>query len=164
MNKSTDGMMAVRKLWDVGLGLKAGVLLNEQLPITSQPKWAANILRLVKAKSGVEHDCIDLAIIVATDHSKWNRGHYVFSETRKATLRLDEKQPHEWTEDEETLHWVLALTELVAKVTYNATNPVDEFDKDSAAWVVASLRGFVDLWRMDSEFAEKAWHFATDVS
>ena len=51
---------------------------------------------------------------------------------------------------------LLSLAELVAKVTYNAVDPPDEFDEDSGWWIAASLRGFVDLW-MDDEFSKVAW-------
>ena len=43
------------------------------------------------------------------------------------------------------------------KVTYNATNPNDEFDEDSGWWIVACLRGFVDARWKDEEFATAAW-------
>jgi hypothetical protein len=48
------------------------------------------------------------------------------------------------------------LAELVAKVTYNATDPPDRFDEDSGWWIAACLRDLVDRLG-DEEFSEAAW-------
>jgi len=52
--------------------------------------------------------------------------------------------------------FLLSLAELVAKVTYNAVDPPDEFDEDSGWWIAASLRAFVERWN-DTNFSEAAW-------
>jgi hypothetical protein len=41
------------------------------------------------------------------------------------------------TKDQETLASLLLLAEMVAKVTYNATDPPDEFDENSGWWIAA---------------------------
>ena len=60
------------------------------------------------------------------------------------------------TKEQELLGWLLALAELVAKVTYNATDPQDEFDEDSGWWIAPCLKGFLDSLN-DNEFSNVAW-------
>ena len=57
---------------------------------------------------------------------------------------------------------LFALAELVAKVTYNAAEPPDEFDQDSGWWIASELRYFVDLWN-DKSFSESAWLALTNA-
>ena len=52
---------------------------------------------------------------------------------------------------------IVALAELVAKVTYKRHGPPDPFDKDSGRWIAASLRDFVDEFRGDEEFSKATW-------
>ena len=75
---------------------------------------------------------------------------------RKSTLELDRIRERGLTKDQELLGWLLALAELVAKVTYSATDPPDEFDEDSGWWIAPCLKGFLDSLN-DSEFSNAAW-------
>jgi hypothetical protein len=54
----------------------------------------------------------------------------------------------------------LLLAELVAKVTYNSTNPPDEFDEDSGWWVAPCLKDILDFVD-DEQFSTAAWAVLT---
>lgn len=51
---------------------------------------------------------------------------------------------------------LLPLGELVAKVTYNATNPMDEFDEDSGWWIAPCLQDILSRLN-DDAFSNEAW-------
>jgi hypothetical protein len=69
-------------------------------------------------------------------------------------LRFERKR--KLSREKTLLLYHLSLAELVAKVTYNASEPRDPFDEDSGWWIVVSLKGLVDLWN-DEEFSRRAW-------
>ena len=50
----------------------------------------------------------------------------------------------------------LYLAENVAKVLYNATNPVDPFDEDSGWWTVSCLKDYLDCVG-NAEVSGAAW-------
>jgi hypothetical protein len=144
--------------WRGGKPLEAGRLIFESLPTTVRPKWAAEILRLVLDKSRIDPSPFWLLLQTADHQAMWGNGHRVFSMLRASTLDLLQLQKTQGLTKEQTLlAGILSLAELVAKVTYNATDPPDEFDEDSGWWIAACLRGFVDnVWR-DEEFSKAAW-------
>jgi hypothetical protein len=98
-------------------------------------------------------------VLYTADHQAiWGNSHRAFSTLRASTLELDElERTRGLTEDQKLLGSILSLAELVAKVTYNATNPPDEFDEDSGWWIAACLKGFVDHRWSDDEFSQAAW-------
>jgi hypothetical protein len=159
MLQMDDGHLAqAAEFWANGRPLEAGKLVYENLPPRSRPGWASRILKLVLDRSGIRSPLFDQVLVVADHEDKWKNGHRVFSTLRESTLRLDElSRDHGLSEGEKLLASVLSLAELVAKVSYNATNPPDEFDEDSGWLIAAYLRGFVDhRWR-DEQFATAAW-------
>jgi hypothetical protein len=144
--------------WAKGESLEAGKLIYENIPSNARPKWGARLLKLVLDRSGIESSLVDEVLYVAEREAMWGDGHRLFSKLRDKTLELLKVQEsQELTKEEELLYSIVSLAELVAKVTYNATNPDDEFDKDSGWWIVASIRGFVDHVWSDDEFANSAW-------
>lgn len=151
-------MQQVAECWCGGRPLEAGQRIFERLPNEIRPKWASRILRLVIEKAEIRCAVFDQVLRTSDNRAFWANGHHVFSIVRAETLNLDEKRRTTGLSDEEdTLACILAIGELVAKVTYNATSPTDEFDEDSGWWIAASLRGFVEhLWK-DEEFSKAAW-------
>ena len=145
-----------KKLWDEGKGYEAGLLLCKQIDAVSSPSWAAHVLRLVIGQSGIAHPVLDEVLDCAADPAKWSEGHKVFDRVRRQVLKLDEQLRQQKSREDEELNHVLGLGELVAKVTYNATNPSDEFDEDSAAWLVAVARGFAKM-ADDVGFEQQMW-------
>lgn len=144
--------------WAKGKSLEAGKLIYENLPSQARPKWAARILKFVLERSGIRSPLFSQVLTVADHEDMWKSGHQVFSTLRHTTLRLDElRRGSGLTKDDEIFASVVSLAELVAKVTYNATNPPDEFDEDSGWWIVASLRELVDQRWSDEHFVTAAW-------
>ena len=142
--------------WLGGDPLKAGELIFESLHADDRPGWAAGILRLVLERTKVRSPAIDHILYVADRARKWKGAHAAFSAARREVLILDKlARLGGLAEDQKTRLHVLALAELVAKVTYNAIDPPDEFDEDSGWWIARCLRGFVNP--RDQAFAEAAW-------
>lgn len=137
--------------WSSGNSLLAGRMIFESIPNHLRPKWAAGILRLILARSGIQSPLFDKVIRTAENPAVWVNGHRVFSAVRDEVLKYDLPRQHG------LLYYTLCLAELVAKVTYNATNPPDEFDEDSGWYIVPTVRGFVDRVWSDEDFSKAAW-------
>lgn len=150
------------KQWHGGQALEAGRLLLENLPTHLRPIWASNILRLVLGRSGVDPSLFHQVLYTAEHQPMWANGHRTFSILRNSVLELDElERTIGLTKEQKLLKYVLHLAELVAKVTYNAVSPPDEFDEDSGWSIAASLRGFVDHYWREDKFAQAAWSALT---
>lgn len=144
--------------WANGESLAAGKLIYENLPSDARPRWAARILRLVLEHSSMEPSLFQEVLMTADNEALWQNGHRVFSALRNMTLRLDQRR--QWwglRKHEELLAEILLLAELVAKVTYNATEPLAPFDEDSGWWLASSLRSFVDRPGSDERLKNAAW-------
>src|SRR5262249_10829804 len=146
-----ENVETIRHYWTHGQSLEAGKLVYESLPAHYRAKWAVNILRLVLSRAGCETESISQLLRIADHESEWLDAHGAFSDVRSDVLQFDRRYaqyPRDLTE-EENLRWhVLLLAELVAKVTYNATDPPDPFDEDSGWWIAKWLRGFADAnWK-----------------
>jgi hypothetical protein len=157
-NNDKDYLRRAAEFWKEGQPLEAGKLIFENLPSQTRPKWAAKILRLVLGRSGVDQTPFWMVLHTADHQAMWGNGHRAFSMLRGEVLKLDGLRSRGKLASEQVLlAEVLSLAELVAKVTYNATDPPDEFDEDSGWWIAACLRGFVEnVWR-DEEFSKAAW-------
>lgn len=143
--------------WDAERGYDAGVLICKHINLQQQPLWAANVLRFMIQRAGMYHPIVERAEQLAKDPSKWKQGHDIFSEVRKVTLVHDEQSKE--TSADNILAWILSVAEQTAKVSYNATSPPDEFDEDSAAWIIACLRGFASTMN-DGRILDEAWQIA----
>jgi hypothetical protein len=144
------------ELWNGGQALEAGKIIFDSLPIHAQPGWAAGILRLVLQQSGVQLKQIDRVLRIADRPEEWKKAHDAFSWVREQTLKLDKEREHGSTDEQKILGGVLSLAELVAKVTYNATEPDDGFDEDSGWRIASNLRAAVNWWK-DEDFTQAAW-------
>jgi hypothetical protein len=143
--------------WNGGQALEAGRLLHDNLPVEARPPWAVRILKLVLDKSGADRSHFGRILHTADHPRQWANGHRCFDLIREETLKCDElRKMGRPTNDQEMFASLLSLAELVAKVTYNAVDPPDEFDEDSGWYIAASLRGFVDRWK-DDDFSKAAW-------
>ena len=136
--------------------LEAGKLLFENLPANVRPKWASRILKLVLGRSGIRLPAVERVLYIADHTTEWKNAHRAFSKVRKSTLGLDRLRARGLTKKQELLGWLLALAELVAKVTYNATNPSDGFDEDSGWWIAPCVKDFLESLN-DNEFSKVAW-------
>jgi hypothetical protein len=143
-----------RSLWNKGNALEAGKLIFENLTVGTRPQWAARVLRLVVDRTGVKSPPVELAISIANTPNDWGKAHDAFSTVRDATLELERLK--QLSPPQTLLLMHLCLAELVAKVAYNETNPVDEFDEDSGWWVAPCLKDLLDSFD-DEKFSEAAW-------
>jgi hypothetical protein len=143
-----------RGLWNKGDALEAGKLIFENLPVGTRPQWAARVLRLVVDRTGVKSQPVEIAISIANSPNDWGKAHDAFSTVRHATLELDRLSA--LSPQQTLLLELLVLAELVAKVTYNSTNPDDEFDEDSGWWIAPCLKDILDSLN-DEKFSAAAW-------
>ena len=156
-NHDDNHLERAREYWQGGQPVEAGRLIHDNLPADARPAWAARILRLVLDRSGTDRSHFERILHTADHPRQWANGHRCFDLLRDETLKCDDlRRNGRLTKDQEMVAYLLSLAELVAKVTYNAVDPPDEFDEDSGWWIAASLRGFVDLWK-DDEFSKAAW-------
>jgi hypothetical protein len=152
-----DHLGHARGYWQSGRPVEAGRLIHDNLPAEARPAWAARILRLVLDKSGARRTPFHRILETAENPRWWANGHRCFDLLRDQTLKFgDLRRNRGLTKDQEVVAHLLSLAEIVAKVTYNAVDPPDPFDKDSGWWIAASLRAFIDMWN-DEEFSETAW-------
>ncbi len=98
----------------------------ENLPNDARPSWAGNILACFDSHiiSKIPTEILDLYPIII-DKYKWNKAHNQFSRIRDLLLQYTSAYPPNY----------LSLAELVAKVTYNASGALDEFDEDSGHYI-----------------------------
>ena len=140
--------------WNDGEPIEAGRLIFESIKKQDQPAWAANVLQRVVDRTGIKSIVIENILRCAKSPQDWNGGHKAFSLAREATLKLEESG--NLSVEQELLLCTLLLAELVAKVTYNATDPVDEFDEDSGWWIAVCLKDILQLIG-DDKFSEVMW-------
>jgi hypothetical protein len=152
-----------KKLWNDDKGYEAGLLIWNGVGNSRGPIWAARVLETVVKQTGINHPVLGEVFECAHNPSRWHDGHKVFDSVRHYVLKLDEQLRKQRLPELETLNHVLGLGELVAKVTYNATNPLDEFDEDSAAWIVALARGFANVSN-DEVFEQQIWNAVTSIA
>jgi hypothetical protein len=163
-DKFSDDIARASEYWQAGQPLDAGRLIYANLPVDHRPAWAVRILRLVLDRSGADLTPFYRILDTAENPRWWANGHRCFDLLRDATLQQGERRGAQGqSEDQEVLASLLSLAELVAKVTYNAVDPLDPFDEDSGWWIATLLKSFVDRWN-DAAFGNAAWKALTDRS
>jgi hypothetical protein len=151
---TSDILTKARSRWTEGQTLEAGKLIFDSLPSEVRTQWANNILRLVVERTGIKSDVIERVISIANRPEDWGKAHDAFSAVRAKVSKLE--GPAALNPQQQLLLRHLLLAELVAKVTYNATNPPDEFDEDSGWWIAPCLKGILDLVD-DTASSEAMW-------
>lgn len=137
----------------------AGRVLFDLVPLAEKPAWAARVLRA--AMAGIPQVPASVARVerlASGPRWGWVGCHGAFSAVRVDTMRLDGKMyGGVWLPlpEQAVLH-VVELAELVAKVAYNSTEPVDEFDEDSGWSILAfALHTITDA--NDPAFEREVW-------
>jgi len=143
-------------LWNANRALEAGELLSTQIPDVVRPIWATRILDLCRGRIRFPL-AVHAVSFIAKHRFLWRWGHVAFDEVRCLTLRYEKSK-----NKNELYGCLLYLAENCAKITYNATNPLDPFDDDVGAWMVSCLRYLVDKVN-DPEFETQAWQLATHI-
>jgi hypothetical protein len=140
---SADFFWAARNTFESGDAIDAGKLICENLSPRELVAWAVATLKVVIDDPAVKCPEIINIASIADDPTRWTSAHDAFRVARRAGLELDKvREPSR--EQHLRLH-ALCLAELVAKVTYNATNPDDEFDEDSGWWIVPVIKDLIDV-------------------
>lgn len=152
----------IRAQWEEGDALEAGRLIFENLYKRGRVEWAADILKAIVDRTGLTSPATEKLLRVAADSARWNQGHKAFGAARGEVVRL-EAIPRRSLEQEILLLQTL-IAELVAKVTYNETEPVDEFDEDSGWWIAPCLKDVLNAIG-DDAFARAMWFrlYRTDL-
>jgi hypothetical protein len=165
--KAREHLELAARYWREGQPLEAGRLIFECLPTEVRPTWAVGILTRVLDRGRVDlREALDeVQDVYSTfgrvlEDAKHPR---LWADARRAYDYLggdsesgEEQEPPGLTDAQKTLFRTCSLAQLVAKVTYNASDPPDPFDENSGWRIAESLRGFVDLWQ-DEEFSQAAW-------
>jgi hypothetical protein len=126
----------VSRLWKEREYVRVGHILFDAIPSELRPIWAVNLLKIMVKKTGLSTIEIENLITVASDPSTWNQAHAAFSAIRKQVRKLENARPV--LQDKRLLLNLYYFAEIVAKVTYNATDADDKFDEDSG-WHLPSI-------------------------
>lgn len=140
--------------WNDRDPIEVGRIIFESIKKQDQPAWAANVLQKVVDRTGIESIAVENILRCAKSPQDWKEGHKAFSLARDATLKLEKSG--DLSSEQKLQLCTLLLAELVAKVTYNATDPIDEFDEDSGWWIAESFKHILQLLG-DDKFSEIMW-------
>jgi len=146
-----DAKSQAKDLWKTGDHLESGRVLFENLPKDEQVTWAVAILDFTTEWLDVWMCGIWELKRVARKRRRWRAAHQAFTKIRGTTLRLERRKT--LTPVQERMLCQCFVAENVAKVIYNATDPIDPFDEDSGWWIVPCLKSCIDCLAMP-EFDE----------
>lgn len=153
-----DRMEIAKRFWAIRKPLRAGRIIFERIPSELRPKWAARIFKLVLDHSHHQLPLFHDVLTMANDQQLWGNGHNMFSDVRTIMLKMNKIQLERgFTDDEVEFTAIVALAELVCKVTYNSTLPPDEFDEDSGWHIAVVLKGIAARVWTDETFSRDAW-------
>lgn len=106
-------------------GADGGRRIFLAVPVNARPGWAATLLELLAPYEPAIPSEVQELLHLIEDDKRWPEAHRQFNRIREVSLR----QPQ---------NTFLDLAELVAKVTYNASNSPAPFDAD-AGWYIPAL-------------------------
>jgi len=149
-------LLEAERLWTSGKTWEAGEILFARIPEPDRPAWAARCLRLAVEYSGATLKIIQDVLNLAESRKRWKYGHDVFDKVRTQTLSMDEKsRSRTLSQSEQKELWLLEIAELVAKISYNATDPYDPFDDDTGHRMAQHLHAYSEF--IGANFRQKAW-------
>jgi len=128
--------------WLRGTPYEAGRLLFENLPLEISPAWGLEILKMVVRNCELSFCYLEPLEKLVENPKKWKQAHGLFDLIRRSLLKLDKLGESSETAsvpaELDCLIRIHVLGELVAKITFNATNPRDPYDYDSG-WGIVTL-------------------------
>ena len=148
-------------LWSKGKILDAGRLLFQSLDPEDRPTWSCDILRNAIRKTGFQVPVAENVLKMGGDSTKWSQAKTAFSEVRQETLRLEGIQKR--SPEERVMLRLLYVAELVAKVLYNCTDPLDPFDEDSGWWIASCFKDLIELFE-GANSSSVAWSVLTQTA
>jgi hypothetical protein len=121
---------------DIKQNTAIGQKIFESIPNNSIPAWSGAILSCFdNYLKQIPEPVLDLFTII-NDKSKWSEAHEQFTNIRRFLLANKSFQPESY----------LLLSELVAKVTYNASGQPAPFDSDSGFYIPSLAISTVDFF------------------
>lgn len=130
--------------YDIKTNIKIGKQIFENIPNDIRPDWAGFVL------SQFNHYIKDIPLSVfelysiIDDKDRWKEAHEQFTKIRMFGLENRNYKPEDY----------LRLAELVAKVTYNASEQVAAFDNDSGHYIASlalKIAEYFDEDKLDEE-------------
>jgi len=91
------------------------------------------------------------------DRKRWNTAHDHFDCTRQKLIEMS-------TDSNETNKYnmhLLGLVEIMLKLVYNLTNPLDPFDMDTGWWLVPSYKNILITFN-DPQILDVGWNIIAD--
>ena len=140
--------------WNLDQPYEAGRCLCEGIRLVDRPEWAADILEAVIDRTGLQAPAVQSVLDLARDSKRWIEAHDAFSVVRRENLKIERDGLA--SVERSLLLAQLRLTELVAKVTYNAAFPLAPFDGDSGWRIPGQVREVLGLLG-DGVFSEYMW-------
>ena len=129
LQKTNDCLEQAQLFWQANQPREAGRLIWEHIPVKKRVEWATRVLSMVVERTGITSAPVNNVLQIANNPAKWRSAHDAFSMARSASIALSNDSNK--TPERMSLRHSLCLAEIVAKITYNATNPPDEFDEDN---------------------------------
>ena len=148
-----------QEYWRCGKALEAGRIIFENMPVERRASWVSGILKLAVGKSSTRYPSVERLVYIADRAAEWPTAREAFRLLRKSTLELEGK----CRTQEQTLHLrLLYLSENVAKVIYNLTDPSDPFDEDAGWWIASCLKSILESFN-DDNFSRQAWSALSSI-
>jgi hypothetical protein len=120
--------------WRYGDSLAVGDQLYNQMSDAHRVRWAARVPAHCCTQYKPVRE-IEAVLDLAADPERWREAHSAFSEVPARTLQWDGSQPRP-----RVYGWLLYVSEIAAKVIYNASGESAPFDKNSGARLVKNAR------------------------
>lgn len=154
---SMDEKAIVVRLLASGESLQAGRIVFQSIESANRPAWSASILESVARRNRLAlreylYD-IEQVIDTARNSQLWPQSHVLFCRIRQHIIDLEKRDRGHCTQ---FIECALLLAELVAKISYNETDPVDPFDDDTGWWIVKVVHDMETLLR-DKEYMDQLW-------
>lgn len=140
----------LKALWCRGDTLRVSNAILANLRPDDLPIWSAGLLNIIVLSASLDDQIFSQTVIIARTPDRWCEGHQQFSCIRRKVLSLYDAIRSAPTANQELELASLALAELIAKVTYNATSPADPFDEDSFESILSSVKAFDDYLADDN--------------
>lgn len=122
-------VLEARQLFEQGKFYSAGKVYCQGFTHAEKVSWAAHIVESAH-RLAPPIEAVEQAIELARDKARWKEGYELFERLRQQGLQLLADP-----EAQQNVR-ILALSEKLAKLTYNATSPFGPFDEDAAEQLV----------------------------
>jgi hypothetical protein len=139
----------LRLEWKTGDVALVGKRIMQYIPLANQVAKAAAILDVCRPK-WISIPAVDTVATLAHTPGRWSEGHKAFNAVRDLTLREEKNRTND------VYYSLLFVAEITAKIIYNATEPIDPFDEDSAWYLPAQTRHMAAKVN-EAAFEEHLW-------